>query len=244
MPLKSTLSRVAPIVNLALVLVAALCACANATVQQSTCSLKIDQLKDIPELLGFRLGMTFDQVKAREPLVQFGRADEFGVIKTSINPHFDKRFDQQKYADVRTVSFDFLDGNLVTLWIGYEETFKWPALDQFVTNISKSLNLTDTWPAKRSGRELVCDGFSLFASIIAQGPSIRISDEQAQKTIAARREEAAEAAEVQVFADTRTKTYYPSDCSAHEDIPAGAKISFKNKEEAEKAGYKLAKDCP
>ncbi len=237
------LSRAIPIVNFALMLIVALSACSNATAQLSTCSLKIDQLKDTPELLGFRLGMTLDQVKAHEPLVQFGRADEFGVIRTSINPHFDQRFDLQKYANVRTVSFDFLDGKLVTLWIGYEETFKWPMLDQFVTNFSKSINLPDTWPVKRSGRELTCDGFSLFASIIARGPSIRVSDDEGQKSIAARREEAAAAAEAQVFGDTRTKTYYPSDCSGREDIPAGARISFKNKEEAEKAGYKLAKDC-
>jgi hypothetical protein len=182
-------------------------------------------------------------VKAREPLVRFGRTDEFGVIRTSINPHFDTRFDQARYADVRTVSFDFLDGKLVTLWIGYESTFKWPELDEFVANFGKALDLHAAWQPKQSGREIACDGFSVFASIIADGPSIRIQDEEAQKTIAARREEGAEAAEAEVFADTRTKNYYPSDCSGREDIPAVAKIKFKNKEEAEKAGYKLAKDC-
>ncbi len=141
------------------------------------------------------------------------------------------------------MSLDFLDGKLVTLWIGYEETFKWPMLNDFVANFSKALSLPDAWPSKRAGRELTCDGFSVFASIIAGGQSIRIMDEPAQNVIAARREEAAAAAEVEVFADTRTKNYYPSDCSAREDIPAGAKVIFKNKEEAEKAGYKLAKDC-
>ncbi len=210
---------------------------------QTSCSLKVDQLKDTPELFGFRVGMTLAQVTAREPLVRFGRADQFGVIKTSINPHFDTRFDQAKYADVRTISFDFLDGKLVTLWIGYEETFKWPTLDEFTTNFGKALDLKSPWLPKRSGREIACDGFTIFASMIANGPSIRVQDEAAQATIATRREEAAEAAEAEVFADTRTKNYYPSDCSARDDIPAGAKLRFKNKEEAEKAGYKLAKDC-
>src|SRR5689334_17535148 len=143
-----------------LVLIVALCAGANANAQQSSCSLKINELKDTPELLGFRVGMTLEQVKAREPLVQFGRADEFGVIRTSINPHFDTRFDQQKYADVRTVSFDFLDGKLVTLWIGYESSFKWPKLDEFVANFGKALDLRAAWQPKRSGREIACDGFS------------------------------------------------------------------------------------
>jgi hypothetical protein len=226
-----------------LLLIVAICACGNAIAQPSSCSLKINELKDTPELFGFRVGMTLDQVKGREPLVRFGRTDEFGVIRTSINPHFDTRFDQARYADVRTVSFDFLDGKLVTLWIGYESAFKWPKLDEFVANFGKALDLNAAWLPKRSGREIACDGFSVFASIIAEGPSIRIQDEAAQNTIAARREAAAEAAEAEVFADTRTKNYYPSDCSGREDIPAGAKVKFKDKEEAEKAGYKLAKDC-
>jgi len=238
------LNRLTSKINLILLfLVVALCACTSAMAQPSSCSLKIGELKDTPELLGFRVGMTLDQVKAREPLVRFGRTDEFGVIRTSINPHFDTRFDQARYADVRTISFDFLDGKLVTLWIGYESSFKWPKLDEFVANFGKALDLQADWQPKRSGREIACDGFSIFASIIADGPSIRIQDEAAQNTIGARREEAAQAAETEVFADTRTKNYYPSDCSGREDIPAVAKIKFKNKEEAEKAGYKLAKDC-
>ena len=238
------LNRLTSNINLfSFVLIVALCACTNAIAQSSSCSLKIDELKDTPELLGFRVGMTLDQVKRREALVRFGRADEFGVIRTSINPHFDTRFDQARYADVRTVSFDFLDGNLVTLWIGYESTFKWPQLDEFAANFGKSLDLRVTWQPRRSGREIACDGFSVFALIIAEGPSIRIQDEKAQNVIAARREDAAQAAEAEVFADARTKNYYPSDCLGREDIPAGAKVKFKNKEEAEKAGYKLAKDC-
>ena len=237
--LNRAISNIRPI---ALILIATLWAC-QITTAQSSCSLKLDQLKDTPELLGFRVGMTLAQVTAREPLVQLGRADEFGVIKTSINPHFDKRFDQIKYADVRTISFDFLDGKLVQLWIGYEETFKWPTLDEFVANFSKALDLTATWPSKRTGRELNCDGFSIFASMIAAGPSIRITDEVAANAIATRREEAAEAAENEVFADPRTKNYYPSDCAAREDIPVAVRIKFRNKEEAEKAGYKISKDC-
>ncbi len=75
------------------------------------------------------------------PQIQFDRADEFGVSKTSISPFFDPRFDKASFADVRTISLDFLDGKLVALWIGYESTFKWKTLDEFVAGISKSLNL-------------------------------------------------------------------------------------------------------
>jgi hypothetical protein len=214
-----------------------------ALAQPSPCSLKFDQLANSTELRGFRLGMNFEQVKARVPQVEFGPADQFGVTKTSINPYFDPRIDKAAFADVRTISFDFLDGKLVSLWIGFERTFKWQPLDEFVSGMSKSLNLPAAWPPKRTGRELSCDGFSVSASIIAGSPSIRILDEPAQEIIAARREEAAAAEEAMVIGDQRTKLYYPSDCEAREKVPEARRVTFKNKAEAESAGYKRAQDC-
>jgi hypothetical protein len=52
------------------------------------CTKKLSELPEAPELLGFRLGMTKDQIKARVPQTKFGKADHFGVIKTTINPYF------------------------------------------------------------------------------------------------------------------------------------------------------------
>lgn len=219
---------------------------ATAPAQQSICSLKIDQLPDAPELRGFHLGMTYYQVKTRVPPIQFGSADQFEVAKTSINPAFDPRFDKASFADVRTISLDFLDGKLVTLWIGYESTFKWQKLDEFVAGMSKSLKLPAAWSTKREARQMTCDGFSVFASVIAGSPGIRLSDDAAQETIATRREEAATAAEAAaaaVIGDQRTKFYYPADCSGREKVPEASRVSFKDKDEAEKAGYTLAKDC-
>ena len=221
----------------------ALCLTAAASSQAQPCTLKSDQLPDAPELRGFRLGMTLEQVRARVPQIQFGRPNEIGVTKTSINPLYDQRFDKVRFADVRTISFDFLDGELTTFWIGYESTFKPQAIDEFVAGISRSLNLAATWSAKRGGQQLRCDGFTLFVSLIAGSPSIRLSDDAAEETIAARREEAAAAAEAHVTADKTTKLYYPADCEAAEKIPAPNRIVFSNKEEAETSGYKLSKDC-
>lgn len=215
---------------------------AHAAFAQS-CSVNAAQLPDAPELRGFRLGMTFEQVKARVPQVQFGRPDEIGLTKTSINPLYDPSFDRGSFADVRTISLDFLDGKLTTLWIGYENSFKWQTVDAFVTGISKPLNLPASWSPKRGGQQLHCDGFTIFVSLIAGSPSIRVTDDAADETIATRREEAAAAAELRVTGDRATKLYYPSDCEAAENIPAQNRVVFKDKDEAEKAGYKLAKDC-
>ena len=213
----------------------------NSSGQQ--CTLKSEQLADAPELRGFRLGMTFEQVKARVPLVQFGRADEIGVTKTSIKPLYDARFDKEFFADVRTISFDFLDGKLTTLWIGYERSFKWQTVEDFVTGISKSLSLPAAWAPKRAGRQLQCDGFTILVAPIAGSPSIRLTDDAADQTIAERREEAAAANEARVTGDKTSKMYYPSDCESADKIPEQNRIVFKDKDEAEKAGYKLAKDC-
>ena len=219
---------------------------ASASAQPSTCPIKIDQLSDTPELRGFRLGMTYEEVKARVPPIQFGRADQFGVAKTSINPSFGPQFDKASFADVRTISLDFLDGKLVTLWIGYESTFKWQQLAEFVAGMSRSLNLPAAWSPKRGGQQMTCDGFSVFASVIAGSPGIRLTDEAAQETIANRREAAAAAAEaaaLAVIGDPKTRLYYPSDCPELQKVPTASRVTFKDKDEAEQAGYKLAKDC-
>jgi hypothetical protein len=228
-----------------LLLVAALSAAA-ASAQPGTCTLKIDQLPASVELRGFRVGMTFDQAKAHVPQITRARRDEFGVAKISINPFYDPSFDKTVFADVRTISLDFLDDRLVSLWIGYESSFKWQTLDDYVAGMSKSLTLPAAWSIKRGGRQLNCDGFTVFASVIAGSPSIRISEDAAQETIAARREEAAAAAEAaaaMVIGDQGTKLYYSSDCSALAGVKEATRIKFKDKDEAEKAGYKLAKDC-
>lgn len=190
--------------------------------------------------------MTFDQAKARVPQIQQARPDEFGVARISINPYFDPSFDKTKFADVRTISLDFLDGRLISLWIGYESSFKWQTVDTFVAGFSKALNIPAEWPSKRGGRYLSCNGFTVLASLIAGSPSVRISEDAAQETIASRREEAAAAAaaaEAMVIGDQQTKLYYPSDCSAVSGVKESNRIKFKDKDEAEKAGFKLAKDC-
>ena len=222
------------------------CGFVTAQSQQPTCNLKLDQLPSAPELYGFHLGMTPDEAKATAPPIRFSHADQFGIVKTSINPSFDPRFDQAAFAGVRTISLDFLDGQLITLWIGYDERFKWQAVGEFINGISKSWKLPTAWTPKRGGQQLACDGFSVFVSAVAGSPSIRIVDEAAQETITARREEAAAAAEAAALAvvgDKRTKLYYPSDCEALQAVAEPNRVTFKDKDEAEKTGYKLAKDC-
>lgn len=220
------------------------------------CTKKLGELPAAPELLGFRLGMTKDQIKAHVPQTVFGRTDPFGVSKTTINPYFDPKIDKSKFEGVRSISLDLLDDRLTSLWIGYDDNFKVTAIDDFVKLISQSLQVpVGGWRSYRSrGQQLRCADFQLLVTTVAGGPSVRLLDSAAEETVAARRQEkeeqdaaAAEASNGQdgeILADKQTKTYYPGTCRPEKEIAEVNRIAFKTTDEAEKAGFKPAKNCP
>ncbi len=221
--------------------------------QTSPCTIKLSELPVAPELMGFRLGMTKEEVKARVPQIVFGPTDDLGSSKTTINPDFDPRIDKPSFAGVRSVSLDFLDSRLTSLWLGYDGTFKWARVDQFVEGISKSLKLPSTWDGWRGrGRQLKCADFAMTVTIVAEGPSFRILDQRADDLLAARRQEkeeqesaAAENGEqpVEIIADRHSKTYYPSDCQPANPIKDTDRLVFKSVDEAERGGFKKSKTC-
>jgi hypothetical protein len=226
--------------------------CASSVFAQETkCVLKLSELPDAPELFGFRMGMTTVQVKARVPQVAFGSVDDFGVAKTTINPDFDPQINKASLTGVRSISLDFLDGRMTSLWLGYDSTFKWQTIPDFVQGISQSLRLPDAWkPWKVRGQQLNCADFQMTVSFVAEGPSFHIIDETAEQTIAERRqakEDQASAAEEgessEIIADKRNKIYYPEGCHPAREMKESDRVVFKNIEEAEKAGYKPAKNC-
>ena len=228
------------------------------------CTQKIATLPAAPELYGFRLGMTRDQIKDLVPQTQFGKTDHFGVAKTTINPSFDPKIDQKKFEGVRSISLDLLDDRLTSLWIGYDDTYKIKTTDEFVKTISQSLQVSSNWSSWRSrGQQLRCADFQLIVSTLAGGPSLRVLDFAADETIAVRRQEKeeqdslAEAAanekpdpgtnEVDdkpaIIGDKQSKIYYPNGCHPATQISDTNRAVFKTAQEAEKAGFKLAKNC-
>jgi len=222
----------------------------SAEAQEVQCSMKLAELPASPELFGFRLGMTTAEVKKRVPQVVFGGVDPIAVSKTTINPDFDSRIDKASFPGVRTVSLDFLDGKLTSLWFGYDPTFKWRTVDAFVKGISPALRLPNAWSDWRvRGRRLRCADFEMTVTMLGEGPSFRILDLNAEETIAARRqskeEEAAALAEqggAPVVGNKKAKVFYLSTCLPDE-IEESDRVIFKTREEAEKAGYKLASEC-
>ena len=222
------------------------------------CTKKLVDLPAAPELLGFRLGMTREQVKARVPQIKFGGTDDFGVSKTTVNPHFDASIDKSKFEGVRSVSLDLLDDKLTSLWIGFDETFQVHTIDDFIKLISQSLQVDGNWSSWKSrGQQLRCADFQLVVTSVAGGPSFRMIDLAGDDLIAARRqakeerdsaaEDAADANEapetLETVGDKQTKTYYPPNCQPPKEIAALNKALFKTPAEAEKAGFKIAKNC-
>ena len=174
-----------------------LSACAAARAQDAKCTATLAQLPAAAaELYSFRPGMTLEQVKARFPRLVLGRPDQFGVLKTSVNPTFDATLDKTNLQGVRTLAFEFLDGQLYTLSIGYDNAFKWQTLEEFLPGMDKALGLPAAW-AKKSwrGHEMDCADFQLTVRLIAQSPSLVIVDKTARARLNQRIADAPEPAE-------------------------------------------------
>ncbi|HET6977035.1 MAG TPA: hypothetical protein VFI24_11975 [Pyrinomonadaceae bacterium] len=228
-----------------------------AQVASAQCTKKLSELPAAPELSGFQLGMTKEQIKARVPQTKFGHADPFGVTKTTINPYFDESIDKTKFQGVRSISLDLLDDKLTSIWIGFDETYKVHTIEEFVKSISQSLQVNGNWSSYRSkGQQLRCADFQLIVTTVAGGPSFRLLDTGADDLVAERRrlkeeqDAATEAAaatesadEAEVVGDKQSKTYYPNGCQPAREIAEANKVTFKTTAEAEKAGFKAAKNC-
>ncbi len=229
----------------------------SVSAQENRCSARLADLPRAPELFGFQMGMTEPEVKIRVPQVRFGKTSDFGLAKTSISPDYDPKIDKSSLNGVRTISLDLLDGRVSSLWFGYDGTFKWHTVSEFVEGISHSLRLPDAWSEfKVRGQQLKCADFSMTVTIVAEGPSFHIIDETAEKTVAQRREakeEADSTAEdesatqaqptASLIADREKKVYYAEGCLPRREIKETDRVVFKSREEAEKAGYKIAKNC-
>src|SRR5215212_12201560 len=220
------------------------------------CTKKAAELPAAPELLGFKLGMTKEQIKTHVPQTDFGRTDDFGVSKTTINPYFDPKIDKTKFEGVRSISLDLLDERLTSIWIGFDETFKVHTVEEFVKLISQSLQVPENWSSWKSrGQQLRCADFQLIVQTVAGGPSFRLMDIAAEDAVAQRRQakeeqdSLAEAgattdnSEEQVMGDRQSKTFYSGGCQPAKEITETNKVIFKTTADAEKAGFKLAKNC-
>lgn len=220
--------------------------------QETLCDKKLIDLPPASELFGFRPGLTIEQVKLHVPQIQFGPVDDLGSSKTTFNPAFDPRIQTSTFPGVRSISLEFLDGRVSSIWIGYDSSFKWKTVEEFVRGISLVLKLPDAWQSWRvRGRQLRCSDFQMNVIVVAEGASLRILDQAADDVWAARRaareerlsaEENNQEAE-EIIADKQTKLYYTAGCQPLKPISNTNRQIFHSSEEAESAGYAPARIC-
>ncbi|HKR00896.1 MAG TPA: hypothetical protein VJT09_09490 [Pyrinomonadaceae bacterium] len=158
----------------------------TAVAQGDQCTLKLAELPAAPELRGFYVGMTIEQVKARLPKLQLKPADEFGFASVNIFPDYETGIDKNTLAGVRTVTLDFLDGRVFSVWIGYNQSFKWQTIDEFVSGIMGALKLPNAWRTKFRNRLLDCSDFTVGVIPVGQSPSLKLTDSVAKATLGQR----------------------------------------------------------
>lgn len=178
------------------------------------CTLDLAQS---PELRGFRLGMTVEQVLARVPNLRTQLAErnnEDGWHYAEMGRD-DLPSDDREYFNRGAV--EFVDGRLSYIEIGYTQVSS--NLEEFTKTIAKNFNLPDAWrPSQRmsrlnilemltKGREplesktLDCNGFHVSTMIEVQylggsgplsnytSPHVQIEDTVAAQLLAKRRKE-------------------------------------------------------
>ncbi len=158
-----------------------ICASAAAA-QDGKCTLKLAELAQPPELRGFHVGMTIEEVKTRLPKAQL-RADEFGFASLNIFPDYEAGIDKKSFEGVRTISLDFLDNRVTAVWIGYDKTFKWQTIDEFVQGITAALKLPNSWRTKFRNRLVDCADFTIAVIPVGESPSVKITNDAARATL-------------------------------------------------------------
>ena len=140
--------------------------------KEPKCTLGLDHA---PELRGFRLAATQQNVLTRFPGVSIEKPDKFGLAKLRLSiidsvglikgrvtrdksvmaditarPEDGSAFvlDSAKFPalkGVRRIEFRFIDGRLSFLLVAYDDSIKWDNIDDFISTVSKTLSLPNEW---------------------------------------------------------------------------------------------------
>ena len=121
---------------------------------------------------------------------------------------------------VRRIEFRFIDGRLSFVAVAYDDAIKWDNIDDFVSTVSKTLNLPKDWqtPADAGGdsteKELRCDAFVISANVGTDATGSRmwrleltLEDLAAWKAISKRQNDLTEKAKRE--ADEKRKGFKP-----------------------------------
>ncbi|HVG38003.1 MAG TPA: hypothetical protein VM870_01880 [Pyrinomonadaceae bacterium] len=134
-------------------------------------------VKQPPELWGFRLGLTIDEVKHNYPTIALGRTDEFGITPGSITTSVNSPY-QNNLAGVDHVVLAFVDGRLAHYSASLDGGVFYSNIDEYAARMSRSLDLPHAWrPSDKLRGALMLHepGFEIFL-FTSPRPGIGMTD--------------------------------------------------------------------
>lgn len=126
------------------------------------------------EVRGFKLGMTKDQVTARQT-EDIGEMNDVGVSSIRIYPRSLK--DENARQGIRLVALEFLDEKATILFIQYDSNADFEGVDEFAAKVSEGLKIPNAWVTLNgipddhalyalnfiNARKMECKDFKIFA---------------------------------------------------------------------------------
>jgi hypothetical protein len=111
-----------------------------------------------PELRGFYLGMSFQEVKSKAGSLTYGGnyADKNGISTMHLMQHGE---------GTSGIDLEFLDEKLISVIVTYDSSVNWSSSDEYFAKIAEGLGITNNWKRAKyddSGR-IDCDGFAFEA---------------------------------------------------------------------------------
>jgi hypothetical protein len=142
--------------------------------QKSACTMKADQS---PEVRGFKLGQTIEQLRAKFPKNFWLDTDDPEGTTIAL---LDRRDfgDNETYEGLEGVTLKFLDKKVASLTVKYLRDTKWNSQEEFNNVVTQNLKLPTTGWKGRYSLTLTCEDFTVETSAGASGivgASIQIS---------------------------------------------------------------------
>lgn len=161
----------------------------NNSLKKTNCSAEV--FKNL-QLRGFRLGMTVEEAikELPKPVVKTINSYEKLILKDFSSA----TLKVPKFENIDSVQLQFFDNHLYSIGISYDHSIKWKNLDEFASQIEKSLGL----PQMKSGgyefdgKYLFCGDNQIKAMLtgsVSQTPAIHFFDTTTFNKIEQRKKE-------------------------------------------------------
>jgi len=157
--------------------------------QGDKCALSLGQS---PGLVGLRLGMTEEQVRAGFKVIETEGADDFGVATLRVDA---TAVSGAESPAVRDISIELIKAKIVSIRLVYDASANAASYREFTERVSRSLKLPHVWKpvtlgSMVTGMMMECAGFKVSATLIgARIPVVYLSALEAEQTLSRRQAE-------------------------------------------------------